>query len=148
MHEVSIVLSLLEIVEEECRAAGYPAVAAVKVRVGKAGGILPEALGFAFQALRGNTPAHEARLIIDWVPLGGFCLDCRRQFQTEEKILFACPLCGSPSFQVSQGYELQVVELEVNERGPGGNPGGSLLLANRAPGGREHRPEPSPRWIS
>ncbi len=114
MHEVSIAISLLDIVEEQCRAGGYHSVEAVKVRVGKGGEILPEALDFAFAAVKRDTVAHRARLIVDWVPVGGFCSGCRRQFETEEKVLFSCPLCASPSFQINQGYELQIVELEVN----------------------------------
>lgn len=113
MHELSIALSLLEIVEEHCRAGGYHSVEAVKVRVGRGGGIFPEALDFAFQAVKADTVAHHARFHIDSVPLGGFCHSCRRQFETEEPVIFACPLCASPSFQINQGYELQVIELEV-----------------------------------
>jgi hydrogenase nickel incorporation protein HypA/HybF len=114
MHEVSIALSLLEIVEEHCRAGGHHSVEAVKVRVGLGGGLLPEALDFAFQAVKVNTLAHNARFLIEPVPLGGVCKDCRRQFETDEKVVFACPFCTSSSFQINQGYELQVVELEVD----------------------------------
>ncbi len=114
MHEVSVALGILDIAERECRAGGYTSVATVTVRVGRGGGILPEALDFAFQAVKANTLAREADFVIDVVPIGGSCNSCGREFETEEKFLFACPHCASPSFQIHKGYELQLVELEVN----------------------------------
>ncbi len=114
MHEVSVALGILDIAEKECRAGGYSSVAAIRVRVGRGGGILPEALDFAFEAVKANTLAHGARFLIDVVPIGGSCNACGREFETEEKFLFACPYCASPSFQIRKGYELQVIELEVN----------------------------------
>ncbi len=114
MHELSVALSILDIAERECRDGGYTSVAAIRVRVGRGGGILPEALDFAFEAVKANTLAHKARFLIEVVPIGGFCSACGREFETEETFLFACPHCASPSFQIHKGYELQVVELEVN----------------------------------
>ncbi len=114
MHEVSVALSLLEMVEKQCRAKGYFSIASVKVRVGKAAGILPEAFALAFEAVKQDTLAREARFIIDVVPLAGLCKSCGNHFETEEKFILECPLCASPSFQINQGYELELVELEVN----------------------------------
>lgn len=114
MHEVSLALSLLNIVEEKCREGGYHSVESVKVRVGRASGILPEAFSFAFEAVKKDTIAQDAKFIIDIVPLGGFCNACQSRFATEEAYLLECPLCSSSSFQIDQGLELEVVEMEVN----------------------------------
>ena len=114
MHEVSIALSLLEIIEERCRQEGCQSVESVKVRVGKASGILPESLTFAFEVVKKDTVAREAKLIIDLVPLGGLCAKCGNQFFTEEAYILECPHCSSTSFKIIQGRELELVELEVN----------------------------------
>lgn len=114
MHEVSVALSLLEIIEKQCQEKGYLSVESVKVRVGKAGGIMPEAFAFAFETAKKDTLAQNARFIIDVVPLGGFCNGCQKQFETEEIFVLACPLCASPSFQINQGYELELVEMDVD----------------------------------
>jgi len=115
MHEVSIALNLLDIIEKKCREEGYQKVEAVRVRVGKASSVQPEAFSFAFETVKINTLAQNARFIIDLVPLGGRCSACGNRFETEEAYILECPSCGSPSFQVTQGYELEIVEMEVNE---------------------------------
>jgi len=32
----------------------------------------------------------------------------------EERYVLECPNCASPSFKINKGYELEVVEMEVN----------------------------------
>jgi hydrogenase nickel incorporation protein HypA/HybF len=114
MHESSIALSLLEIIEERCREEGCKSVESVRVRAGKASGVSSESLSFAFEILKKDTIAHEAKLIIDLVPLGGLCSRCENQFTTEEAYILECPHCSSTSFKINQGYELEFVEMEVN----------------------------------
>jgi hydrogenase nickel incorporation protein HypA/HybF len=113
MHEVSIALSLLDIVEKKCREGGYQIVESVKVRVGKASGVLPEAFSFSLDAVKKDTVARNARFIIDLVPLGGTCGACGKRFETEEVYIAECPFCASPSFRITQGNELEIVEMEV-----------------------------------
>jgi len=114
MHEVSVALNLLEIIEGKCREEGFQAVDSIRVRVGRASGILPEAFWFAFEAVKKDTIAGEANFIIDLVPLGGLCSRCGNQFITKETYILECPACSSTSFRINQGYELELVELEVN----------------------------------
>ncbi|MBI5967331.1 MAG: hydrogenase maturation nickel metallochaperone HypA [Deltaproteobacteria bacterium] len=114
MHEVSIALSLLNIVVKKCQEEGFHSIESVKVRIGKASGILPEAFAFALEVAKKDTIARDAKFIIDIVPLGGFCSGCARQFEIDEAYILECPLCGSNSFQIQKGYEMEVVEMEVN----------------------------------
>lgn len=113
MHEISIALSLLDIIEKKCQEEGYRSVESIKVRVGRASGILPAAFAFAFDAVKKGTLASEAKFIIDLVPLGGFCNGCKSHFEMEGTFVFECPICASPSFRVDKGHELQIVEMEV-----------------------------------
>ena len=114
MHEVSIALSLLDIVEKKCREAGYHSIDSVRVRVGKASGVLPEAFAFAFEAAKKDTIARNAKFFIDVIPLGGFCSGCGRDFEMETTYILECPFCASASFKIQKGYELEVVDLDVN----------------------------------
>ena len=114
MHEVSIALSLLDIVEKKCRQEGYQRVESVRVRVGKASGILPEAFSFALDVVKNDTLARDARFIIDLVPLGGTCNACGKCFETGEPYIAECPFCASPSFRITQGNELEILEMEVS----------------------------------
>lgn len=113
MHEVSIALSLLEIVEKKCREEGYPSLESLKVRIGKGSGILPEALQFAFEVAKQETVARNAELVMDLIPVQGTCKACSGRFESETPYILECPLCHSASFQVISGYEMELVEMEV-----------------------------------
>jgi len=112
MHELSIALSVLDIVTSTAAGAGLSRVGRVRLRIGKASGVLPEALRFAFECSRAGTPAAEAELEIEEVPVGGRCDTCDSDFTSPEPYVLACPLCGGGSFRVTSGDELSVLDLE------------------------------------
>jgi hydrogenase nickel incorporation protein HypA/HybF len=114
MHELSIALSVLDIVSAACAERRLGAVRAVRVRIGAATGLEPESLRFAFDCSKAGTPAAAAALEIEPVPLGGVCDGCG-EFDTAERYVLACPRCGGASFRITRGDELQVIDLEVDE---------------------------------
>jgi hydrogenase nickel incorporation protein HypA/HybF len=113
MHEVSIAESLLDIALRECTGKGFSEIRSITVRIGKASGIMPEALLFAFEAVRLDTAAHAATLTIEEVPVAGHCHVCETDFSVAEKYVFNCPNCGGTSFTVFSGRELDIREMEV-----------------------------------
>ncbi len=114
MHEASIALSLLDIVTQKCREEGYNRVNSIRVRIGRASGVLPEALSFAFDALKIDTIAKDAELLIESVSLGGVCSDCGRSFEVDDPIVLNCPECLSPSFRIERGFEMEMLEMDVS----------------------------------
>ncbi len=115
MHETALALSVLDIVVERCREAGGRTVDAVRVRIGKAAGVMPEALIFAFDAAKADTVAEHAQLVIEPVPVGGVCNACGKEFSVDDvQFVFACPLCGSTSFEIKSGREMEIVDMEIN----------------------------------
>jgi hydrogenase nickel incorporation protein HypA/HybF len=115
MHETALALSILDIVVEKCREAGGRTVDAVRVRIGKAAGVMPDALLFAFDASKATTVAENARLEIDPVPVGGVCKDCKKEFTVgDAQYVFSCPRCGSKSFEITSGREMEIVDMEIN----------------------------------
>ena len=113
MHEVSVALSLLDIIVSKCREEGYHSIDSVRIRVGKASGILPEAFTFALEVAKKDTIARDAEFVIEVVPLGGFCNGCGKDFEIDGNYVLECPLCASPSFKIRKGYELEIVDMEV-----------------------------------
>jgi hydrogenase nickel incorporation protein HypA/HybF len=114
MHESSLAHSILEIIDEQCSEQGYTSVEALTVRLGKATGVMPEALQFAFDALKEPTKARNARLTIEIVPVGGSCNSCKKEFDVPEvQYIFNCPLCGSDQFEISRGREMEITEMEL-----------------------------------
>ncbi|MGD0283275.1 MAG: hydrogenase maturation nickel metallochaperone HypA [Dissulfurispiraceae bacterium] len=114
MHEVSVAESLLKIAVDECRRNGYSKISNVRVVIGKASGVMPEALLFAFDALKTETIAAGAKLTIEEVPVAGHCTACSADFTTSESFVLCCPRCGCGSYTLHAGRELDIKELEVD----------------------------------
>ena len=114
MHEASIAISLIETVSDICRQEGFDSIESVRLKVGKAAGILPDALLFAFNAAKAGTIASRAELIIEYVALGGFCNDCGSQFESDERFVYSCPRCRSSAIKITRGNEMQIIDMEVN----------------------------------
>ena len=114
MHEVSIAVSLLDLISTHCERGGYRSVQSVRLRIGRASGVLADALLFAFDVIKADTAARDAVLVIDSVSLGGICGECSSPFEVDEPYVLECPLCGSSSFKIEKGYELEIIEMEVN----------------------------------
>lgn len=113
MHEVSVVQALLDRVVEECLNNGYKSVRSVKVDIGRASGVVSDALFFAFDALKSDTIAKDASLTINEIDISGRCNDCNREFSSEETFVYECPFCSSWRFTIIKGKELNLIEIEV-----------------------------------
>lgn len=113
MHEVSIAQGLLEIAIDNCTKQGYEGIESIRVKIGKASGIMPDSLLFAFEALKIGTIAEKAVLTIDAIPVSGFCNGCQSNFTVEDAYVISCPKCGNFSFRLETGRELNVYEMEV-----------------------------------
>ena len=108
-------MNILEIVSAACAEGGHEKVEKVRVKVGKASGVMSDALHFSFECARVGTVAGKAVLEVEEVPVGGHCRDCSSDFDVEEKFVLECPLCGGSSFTVDRGHELEVTDLEVED---------------------------------
>ena len=115
MHETSIAYSILDIADEQCREQGCTTVESIIVRLGKATGVMPESLQFAFDALKEPTVANNATMTIEIVQVGGRCRSCNQEFDVPDaQYIFACPLCGSKEFEISRGREMEISEMEMH----------------------------------
>jgi hydrogenase nickel incorporation protein HypA/HybF len=113
MHEVSVAEGLLATAVAHCLDSGYSRIETVRIRIGKASGVMPEALLFAFDAMKDGTIASDAALEIETVRVAGNCSSCHLDFSVEDNYVLCCPVCGGTSFTVHSGRELDITELEV-----------------------------------
>lgn len=111
MHELSIAISIVDGVLEEARQRGGLAVEAVHVRIGRLSGVDKEALLFAYEIARQDTPLASSRLEIEDVKLVIFCPTCAEEREAEGGLF--CPDCGTLASRVVQGEELEITGLEV-----------------------------------
>ncbi|MCX7988713.1 MAG: hydrogenase maturation nickel metallochaperone HypA [Thermodesulfovibrio sp.] len=115
MHEASIATELIKIAVSECDRSGFTKIDSIKVIVGRATGVMTDALLFAFNVLKEGTPAEKANLIIEEIPVRGICRDCGKDFESNENyLIFECPSCGSFSINLISGKELNITEMEVS----------------------------------
>jgi hydrogenase nickel insertion protein HypA len=115
MHETALALSILDIIVEKCREVGGKDVESVRVRIGSAAGVMPEALTSAFDASKAGTVADKATMVIEQVPVGGICRECNRNFTVDNaQFVLACPLCGSHAIEIQSGREMEIIDMEIN----------------------------------
>jgi len=113
MHEASIMQSVFEIACDRMEREGANRIHRLKLRVGAYSGVVVEALMFAFDALKADTPAADATLEVEFVPLRLYCAACDREFASEAMPAI-CPGCGDWNCAIRQGQELALVSLEVS----------------------------------
>lgn len=112
MHEVSLIESVVGLIEDLQRLEHFVRVRSVHLRVGALCHAEPDALRFCFDAVVRGTVAEGARLEIEMVPGEGRCSSCRSTMPLEERFV-ACPGCGSTAVRLMAGAELRLAEMEV-----------------------------------
>jgi hydrogenase nickel incorporation protein HypA/HybF len=112
MHEMSLIESVVALVEDERRKQDFSRVRTIRLVVGVLGHAEPSALRFCFEAVTRGTIAEGARLEIEQVPGQGWCGSCRQSVSLSERFA-ACPVCGDTQVKMTDGGELRLSELEV-----------------------------------
>lgn len=119
MHEASVAAGILDLVRQHVLAEDALRVRAVRVRVGDMAGVVPDSLGFCFDAIVAGTEYASAFLEIDRIPAHGVCGDCGRAATIDSLPPFACRSCGSPFITVTSGDDLAVVDVELDDAAGG-----------------------------
>lgn len=111
MHEITLVTSLFEIINQQVAVHGMTKVTAVHLKVGEMAGVEPMTLTACFDVVAEGTPAAGARLVIEDVPLMGKCRSCGERFNIQG-YRFVCPLCVGENVELVGGRELYIDRLE------------------------------------
>ena len=112
MHEYSLMLALMERVEQEAASRRAVAVHRVRIRIGELSGVEPDLLESAFSIVRERTICEHAVIEITRVPAQWECSRCQAPLAAGG--LLQCAACGAPA-RLTRGDEilLEQVELEV-----------------------------------
>lgn len=115
MHELSIVASLFETLEEKAKENKAKKIISVRLKVGALSGVVPEFLKTAFDIYKKDTIADEAELLIEKVPLKVECQKCGAEI-VKDDFVFICEKCESRELKTLAGTELllEKIELEVD----------------------------------
>jgi len=113
MHEMSITVSILEIVRDQMVKCGVERLKCIKLRIGEMTALEPDSLRFCFKACIDGSPLEGAILEIEMVPLAGRCSNCNKVFGLEQYFSSICPHCGGTAADLVSGRELDIISMEV-----------------------------------
>ncbi|MGI6045317.1 MAG: hydrogenase maturation nickel metallochaperone HypA [Eggerthellaceae bacterium] len=113
MHEASIIMGVLDVVNKTAEEAHARRVTEVKLSVGEMTEAIPDSLHFAFDALTKGSICEGAHLSLRMVKPESLCLDCGARF-THDRFHMTCPECGSYVLELLHGRELDIDSIEVD----------------------------------
>ncbi|MCW8996684.1 MAG: hydrogenase maturation nickel metallochaperone HypA [Psychromonas sp.] len=112
MHELSIAENIIEMIEEHAVTHKFKKVTKITLEIGVLAGIEKSALFFCFDVAAKNSPAEEAELVIIDKLAQGVCLHCQQQISAS-CWYEPCPYCGQIGIDISEGQQLIIKSLEV-----------------------------------
>lgn len=113
MHELSIVMGIVDIAASTVQKAGAHTVDSIELEIGELAGIEMDALLFAWDAAIKNTVLAGAQREIRFLPGKAVCTDCGEKFDLHQ-LYDPCPTCGNYLNEIIQGRELKVKALTVS----------------------------------
>lgn len=112
MHELSIVISIIEIAEENAKNANASVINEIELEIGTQAGVVKEALDFAIESAKIGTMLEKAKWVIHEIEALARCTSCGHEFGTTD-LYTPCPCCGNPFSDIFRGKELRVKSLKV-----------------------------------
>lgn len=112
MHELSIVLSIVDTAEAQARKYEATGVERIDLEIGTMAGIEPDALAFAWEAALPGTILAGAERHIHYIQARARCLDCGHEFNVQQ-LYEACPQCGEYFTELLQGQELKIKSITL-----------------------------------
>ena len=114
MHEFSLISAVIETLEDFSAQQGLGPIKKISLRVGQMRQVIPATMQFAFKTAREGTALSEAELELIESPIVIRCPKCGREWGGEHMGLI-CPYCGCDNAQMSQGMELEIDSVEVED---------------------------------
>jgi hydrogenase nickel incorporation protein HypA/HybF len=114
MHELSIVSSVLDQLEELQKQHDGARFSKVGLRVGELAGLDVDCLRFGFECVVKDTHWESLVLEIEQVARRQRCPQCSEEFRAKNWAT-TCPKCGETETVIIAGEELQIAFVEVEE---------------------------------
>lgn len=112
MHEMGIIMGVMQSAEEAARNAHADRVVAVTLDIGVMTEAIQDALEFAYEALSEGTMFEGSTLTINMIEPRSICLDCGCEFDHDRYHLM-CPKCESFATSLVKGREMRIASIEV-----------------------------------
>ena len=113
MHEMTLVSSIIDIVNSYKSQYKFKTVNSLMLSFGELSCVNEDSLTFSFNVLSENTVLENCQLIFEKIPAKITCNNCNRESVTRDDFS-KCPACGSDNIYLSGGMEeLKLVEIDV-----------------------------------
>ncbi len=112
MHELSLAMSVREIVEEAAEKNGSTKVNEVNIIVGEFSSVSVDALDFAMEVAKKGSVFENAKINIKSTKTILLCSQCNGETVMEDYI-FKCGACGSTTVQLVSGDRMYVESIDI-----------------------------------
>ncbi|MFN8257178.1 MAG: hydrogenase maturation nickel metallochaperone HypA [Bacteroidales bacterium] len=112
MHELSIAMSILDIVSEYAAKEKAREVTEIEIELGSLSGVVCDSLVFALEVATKNTISENAEIIVTEIKAKARCRHCEKTFEPEN-LFSACPYCKNSGYELLTGRELRVKSLKI-----------------------------------
>ena len=112
MHEISLCLSMAELIEQQARQHQAQRVTKVWLEIGALACIEEQALRFSFASAVRGTLAENSELLLSHLPAQAWCWDCSENVEIHQHAS-PCPKCGGYKLDVASGDSLRIKQLEI-----------------------------------
>ncbi len=110
MHELSIAVNILDIVNEEAIKAKSTSITEIEIEIGSMSGVVIEALVFALEEAVKNTKLCKAKFKFIETKAEATCSKCDNHFDVDD-FFAVCPKCGSFETDIIKGKELKIKKI-------------------------------------
>lgn len=114
MHELGVLLQVVEQVEQVAADNGVERVARLTLQVGELSAMIPDYMHKLYPAAVDGTVLEGSELVIERLPANGRCHRCGHVFNLIEA-KGSCMECGSGSFEIISGREFMIKEIACPE---------------------------------
>lgn len=110
MHELGVVINIIESVEEFAKANGVTQIESLVLQVGELSSMIPRYVEACYPAAVEGTLLQDTKLKIEVLPGNGLCKNCNKVFNLLEN-KNVCFNCGSKDWELISGKEFMIKEI-------------------------------------
>lgn len=114
MHELSLAMSVREIVEDAAEKNGSKKVNEVNIIVGEFSSVSVDALEFAMEVAKKGSVLENSKINIKSAKTILTCSQCNSE-TTMEDYIFKCSACGSTSVRIISGDRMYVESIDIEQ---------------------------------
>jgi len=130
MHELSLVMSIVDTVTESLQDYPGATVKEVRLRIGALAAVEEESLQFCFGMASEGTALAGSRLVVNRLPVILHCEPCGKDVELAGVQSFRCPVCDAQAIDIRQGRELEIEAIEIDDGETGGGEDGAPSKGN------------------